>query len=99
MQIAADRAPEVWGQPSPVPAGTSPASVTAGAPRRIEPNYVPSGALAAETNTVRGVVLKYSEPPEAKKPTKKWRLHVFKGNQQLGMVDARACSRLCVVSC
>ena len=38
-----------------------------------------SGALAGDTNTVNGVLVKYSEPPEARKPKKKWRLYVFKG--------------------
>ena len=28
---------------------------------------------------MNGVVVKYSEPPEARKPKKKWRLYVFKG--------------------
>ena len=37
-----------------------------------------SGALAADTNTVNGTVVKYSEPTEARKPKKKWRLYVFK---------------------
>ena len=40
-----------------------------------------SGALAGESNTVNGVVVKYSEPPEARKPKKKWRLYVFKGKK------------------
>ena len=39
-----------------------------------------SGALTAESNTFNGTVVKYSEPPEARKPKKKWRLYVFKGN-------------------
>lgn len=43
-----------------------------------EPDFGLSGALAAETNTVDGVVLKYSEPPEANLPSKKWRLYIFK---------------------
>jgi len=47
-------------------------------------NYEPSGKLAAESNTFKGIVLKYSEPPEARKPTQKWRIYVFKGSQQLG---------------
>lgn len=29
-------------------------------------------------------VLKYNEPPEARKPNKSWRLYVFKGKEQLG---------------
>ena len=37
-----------------------------------------SGSLAADTNTVNGSLVKYSEPAEAKKPKKKWRLYVFK---------------------
>ncbi|SCV74816.1 BQ2448_7845 [Microbotryum intermedium] len=51
----------------------------------VEPNFANSGALAAETNTLRGVVLKYNEPPEARKPVRSWRLYVFKGKEQLGM--------------
>lgn len=72
------------------------------------PNFGLSGKLAAETNTVKGVVriyrcvslsvlvprlillllllkvLKYNEPPEARKPSKTWRLYVFKGKEQVG---------------
>lgn len=33
---------------------------------------------------VKGVALKYHEPPEARKPTKNWRLYVFKGDEQVG---------------
>ncbi|KAM0750471.1 SMAD/FHA domain-containing protein [Meredithblackwellia eburnea MCA 4105] len=51
----------------------------------IEPNFAPSGALAAETNTFQGVVLKYNEPPEARKPVRAWRLYVFKGKEQVEM--------------
>lgn len=50
----------------------------------VEPNFAPSGALAAETNTFQGVVLKYNEPPEARKPVRSWRLYVFKGKEQVG---------------
>ncbi|GAA5942644.1 Pml1p [Sporobolomyces koalae] len=49
----------------------------------VEPNFKQSGALAAETNTLRGVVLKYNEPPEARKPVRNWRLYVFKGKEQV----------------
>lgn len=35
-------------------------------------------------STLRGVVLKYNEPPEARKPTKNWRLYAFKGKEQVG---------------
>jgi len=42
-----------------------------------------SGALTADTNTFNGVVVKYSEPPEARKPKKRWRFYVFKGQETL----------------
>lgn len=47
------------------------------------------GLLAAATNTVKNAdgtstVLKYNEPPEARKPTDSWRLYVFKGKEQVG---------------
>ncbi|TPX31658.1 hypothetical protein SmJEL517_g05037 [Synchytrium microbalum] len=51
-----------------------------------EPNYVPSGKLAADQNTYKGVVLKYSEPVEARKSSKKWRLYVFKGKEQVDLL-------------
>ncbi|KAJ2491784.1 hypothetical protein IWW37_001983 [Coemansia sp. RSA 2050] len=49
------------------------------------PNFGLSGKLAAETNTVNGVVLKYAEPPEARKPKGRWRLYVFKDNKDIDM--------------
>ncbi|KIR51430.1 smad nuclear-interacting protein 1 [Cryptococcus gattii Ru294] len=45
-----------------------------------------SGLLAKETNTVKGVVVKYNEPAEARKPTKNWRLYVFKGTEQIDLI-------------
>ena len=42
-----------------------------------------SGKLTEETNTYRGVVIKYSEPPEARKPKKRWRFYPFKGDEAL----------------
>ncbi|KAI9267438.1 SMAD/FHA domain-containing protein [Sporodiniella umbellata] len=50
------------------------------------PNFGLSGALAKETNTVKGVELKYNEPPEATKPELKWRLYVFKGKDQIDLL-------------
>ncbi|KAI1429015.1 SMAD/FHA domain-containing protein [Xylaria sp. FL1777] len=51
-----------------------------------KPNYGNSGALAAASNSVTQadgstIVLKYHEPPEARKPSPKdqWKLFVFKG--------------------
>lgn len=48
-----------------------------------EPDFGLSGALAAETNTVNGVTLKYNEPPERETPSSKWRLYVFKSGKPL----------------
>ena len=54
-----------------------------------KPNFGSSGLLAAVTKTVKtgegkNVVLKYHEPPEARKPLLGWRLYVFKGKEQVG---------------
>jgi hypothetical protein len=56
---------------------------------RRKPNYGNSGLLAAATNTVqRGdgstTVLKYNEPPEARKPVEHWRLYEFKDDDNTG---------------
>ncbi|KAF9949234.1 Smad nuclear-interacting protein 1, partial [Modicella reniformis] len=49
-----------------------------------KPNFGLSGALAAETNTTaNGTLLKYNEPPEARKPKQRWRLYVFKGGKEI----------------
>ncbi|KAL6235577.1 SMAD/FHA domain-containing protein [Aspergillus navahoensis] len=62
-------------------------------PEKEKPNFANTGRLAAESNavTVNGdtVVLKYHEPPEARKPPPKesWRLYVFKGKDLLEMVE------------
>jgi len=50
---------------------------------KVEPNYGTTGKLAEESNKVNGVVMKWSEPPDAAKPTKRWRLYVFKGKEAL----------------
>lgn len=48
-----------------------------------KPNFELSGALLEDTNTFRGVVIKYSEPPEARIPKKRWRLYPFKNDEVL----------------
>jgi len=58
---------------------------------KAKPNMAPSGLLAAETNTVKAVdgtstVLKYNEPPEARKPVLGWRLYVFKDAEQVELL-------------
>jgi smad nuclear-interacting protein 1 len=49
-----------------------------------KPNFANTGLLAKEANTVVGtkIVLKYNEPPDARKPppSQKWQLYVFKGD-------------------
>ncbi|XP_076645600.1 smad nuclear-interacting protein 1 [Halictus rubicundus] len=48
-----------------------------------KPNFEPSGKLTEDTNTVNGVVIKYSEPADARKPKRRWRLYPFKGEKAL----------------
>ena len=48
-----------------------------------KPSLALSGNLAKDTNTFNGVVIKYNEPPEARKPLKRWRLYCFKGDEEL----------------
>merc|ERR1712129_370950 len=40
-----------------------------------------SGALTEDSNTFNGIVIKYAEPPEARKPKRRWRFYVFKGSK------------------
>lgn len=63
------------------------------APEKQKPNFGNTGRLAAESNKVEveggpSVVLKYHEPPEARKPPAKddWRLYIFKDSEELGTV-------------
>ncbi|KAG4065434.1 hypothetical protein HA402_002832 [Bradysia odoriphaga] len=48
-----------------------------------KPNFGLSGKLTEDTNKVNGVVINYAEPPEARKPKRRWRLYPFKGEQSL----------------
>ncbi|VDM46435.1 unnamed protein product [Toxocara canis] len=48
-----------------------------------KPSFEPSGKLTEDTNTYKGVVIKYNEPPDARKPKLRWRLYPFKGEQTL----------------
>ncbi|XP_029927813.1 smad nuclear-interacting protein 1 [Myripristis murdjan] len=52
------------------------------APKEL-PNFELSGALTEDTNTFRGVVIKYNEPPEARIPKRRWRLYPFKNDEPL----------------
>lgn len=53
-----------------------------------KPDFGLSGKLADDTNTFRGIVIKYNEPPEARKPKLKWRLYPFKGSEPVCSVHA-----------
>ena len=52
-----------------------------------KPDFGLSGALVSKDmktgGTYKGVVLKFSEPPEARAPNTLWRFYVFKGEEQL----------------
>ncbi|EZA49766.1 hypothetical protein DMN91_003350 [Ooceraea biroi] len=48
-----------------------------------KPNFELSGKLTEDANTVNGVVIKYSEPQDARKPKRRWRLYPFKGEKAL----------------
>ncbi|KAM3614570.1 uncharacterized protein V6R79_016242 [Siganus canaliculatus] len=52
-------------------------------PEKEKPNFELSGALTEDTNTFRGVVIKYNEPPEARIPKRRWRLYPFKNDEPL----------------
>jgi len=54
------------------------------APKEPEkPSMELSGKLLEDTNVFNGVVIKYSEPEEARKPKRRWRFYVFKGDETL----------------
>ncbi|KAK4556438.1 hypothetical protein LTR86_006582 [Recurvomyces mirabilis] len=67
-------------------------AIEGGAPaiEKQKPNFKPTGLLAKEANTIAGTttVLKYHEPPEARKPPPKeqWRMYIFKGKDLLDTI-------------
>jgi len=68
---------EHWGRHGS-PTGAPPAKK-----EKEKPSLALSGKLTEDTNTFRGVVVKYNEPPEARKPKKHWRFYPFKGETAL----------------
>lgn len=48
-----------------------------------KPNFGLSGKLTEDTNKVNGVVIKYAEPPEARRSKRLWRFYPFKGTESL----------------
>ncbi|CAH1173822.1 unnamed protein product [Phaedon cochleariae] len=75
-----DHANAKWGK-SDDPAKTN--KNESGLKEKDKPNFGLSGKLTEERNTYKGVVIKYSEPPEARKPRRRWRLYPFKGEKAL----------------
>lgn len=55
-----------WGKTEVKKEGADPAD-------KEKPNFGLSGKLTADANTVNGVVLKYTEPDDAKQPKRRWR--------------------------
>jgi smad nuclear-interacting protein 1 len=68
----------VWGRK---PAASKEENILPG--QKDKPNFGLSGKLAEDTNTFNGVVIKYSQPPEARKPKRRWRFYPFKGDKGL----------------
>ena len=65
---------------SPPPLPPPPPAAPAGPAEQA--NFGLSGALARDAatgNAVAGVVLKWTQPPDARLPSRRWRLYVFKG--------------------
>lgn len=69
-----------WGKGTDAPKNEAAA---AGPVEKEKPNFGLSGKLTEDTNKVNGVVIKYAEPQEARKPKRRWRLYPFKGDQAL----------------
>lgn len=77
-----------WGKPGTSAAkkeadDDATAAAAAGPIEKELPNFGLSGKLSEDTNKVNGIVLKYSEPDEARKPKRRWRLYPFKGDEVL----------------
>ncbi|CAH9063360.1 unnamed protein product [Cuscuta epithymum] len=51
------------------------------AKEKEKPSFELSGKLAAETNRYRGITLLFNEPPDARKPSVRWRLYVLKNGE------------------
>ncbi|KAJ3573627.1 hypothetical protein NPX13_g4627 [Xylaria arbuscula] len=86
---------QVMRRNGPLPSQADSFALTNGEPPKPKekPNFGTSGALAAASNSVTQadgstIVLKYHEPPEARKPSPKdqWKLFVFKGEEIIDTV-------------
>ena len=63
--------------------GTEKSSPGENATDKEGPSMALSGKLMEDTNVFNGVTVKYSEPQEAKKPKRRWRFYVFKGEEAM----------------
>jgi smad nuclear-interacting protein 1 len=85
--VKRSRSPEPWGSHQHDLAHNEANPRSASPPKeKQKPNYGLSGALAAVTNMKNGTVLKYNEPPEAKK-TKGWRIYIFKDGKEVDVLE------------
>lgn len=75
-----DNGDYAWGKHAE---GNKPSDAEAGPIEKEKPNFGLSGKLTEDTNKVNGIVIKYAEPQEARKPKRRWRLYPFKGEQAL----------------
>lgn len=64
-------------------------------PHKQQPDYSLSGTLTKDRLIRNGVLLKYDESSDAHAPTQRWRLHVFKDDNQIGVISLseRTCYR------
>lgn len=72
-----------WGKAEPKKEEEAPGKPV----EKEKPNFGLSGALAKDEktgNVYNGVILKFSEPPEARTPNTRWRLYVFKKTGKSG---------------
>lgn len=72
-----------WGKPSDVDKKDA---INEPPAEKEKPNFGLSGKLTEDTNKVNGVVSKYAEPPEARRPKRRWRLYPFKNEQSLDTI-------------
>lgn len=90
----ADRSPPRNGpQRSSADRGDERPNSSSGEEAKMAPDFTSSGLLAAESNSKSGVALKYHEPPEARKPRRKWRLYVFVPRSQADTAGSSSSSK------
>jgi smad nuclear-interacting protein 1 len=59
-------------------------------PSEHKPDYSTSGKLHRDRLMKNGVLLKYAEPPEARKSDRRYRLYVFRQKDQIGLLKIHA---------